>query len=303
MSNEEFVKASKKHDVPLMKLNTAIPSEFDTSMYLSSVSQQALGIIDENGDIKAVTKSRSCREGFATNLHRYLEIEENNNLKKACLIVQKNFAGHVDLDGSFEGMPYLGQSGYCQTSHGCIDALMACLKTGIHLINIIEEEIGWSKSQLFLLDSSDLSVKHGAMRNSRAGMVMSSRRWVKAPPIASLWILLLTAFQGPHIKKAIIDRFINFEGAAEKVFTEVAEYYGGLYRGGYIRESFPKALKFLKAYPELFRKRKMYYYWNCSEWAGYSRGDHIYSEGIGKFLAGQYECPGITKKAKELGVL
>lgn len=183
----------------------------------------------EPGKVVPISYPDTCREGHAGALHNLVNNEDKRfDTKKALQICGAAFRSEMK-----------------ELVEGWEDRVQK-------LFNAIEEDLGWLKTRCVKVETPGKTKKHNYLI-----LIVSSRRWMKAPPILSLQNLLIRnmykcAYQGPK------------ETKLEKIFDELrneAHKPGNrLYDSQRMKTVMGQAAKFLRNYGANFEKKKQTYY-------------------------------------------
>lgn len=125
------------------------------------------------------------------------------------------------------------------------------IETSLRLLHLYEKMAGWPLTKMY-------RVKTDNGDNTKLYYCISSRRWIKAPYLISLYILLVR-----------IGRFKYLHGF--KTEENLADIIGKLNNGKlgsnssdeiYMRDTFQYWRTIVTKYADLFRKKKIEYYWS-----------------------------------------
>lgn len=140
---------------------------------------------------------------------------------------------------------------------------------GKNVLNIFEKELGWPLTTMHDAKLKDQEI-FGGPNVFTMKYFLGSRRWVKAPPMTSLFCLLVRICRDERwaeVKsyKDIRSLISAVKNGKQKPFK---------YESGWIRDTSDNWFPMLKSYPDLFRKRKIESYWGSLD--GYSGIDQIF---------------------------
>jgi len=240
------------------------PTQLVRSNYYSNFSF-GLATFSSSGDNVVQTKGgfHSCREGLISKTSSHLD---TINTDKAHMLLKWDAGSSDALEQKIMTKNNLNNQKW--------------IEKGVNLLHFYERMAGWPLTKIYKVKTNfDDSVK--------LYYFLSSRRWIKAPYLMSLYILLIR-----------IGKFDYFEDF--KTYDDLIKIVGKINRSNspderYIVDTFKYWKTIVKNYPELFRKRKIEYYWsterlNTDGYVGYegiaylSSGSSNNIELHGKFM-------------------
>lgn len=145
------------------------------------------------------------------------------------------------------------------------------VERSVQLVHAAERYAGWPKTKVYPVEVEGVD-------NIFPYYFLGSRRWLKAPYLVSLYVLLvrccrnefLTGYKDlPDAVKLILDKFSK----GQSVPTD----------NSWLRHTAKYWPVVLKGYPQMFRSKKITYYWSPARLENASYG---YSEGIYKLCYG-----------------
>lgn len=152
-------------------------------------------------------------------------------------------------------------------------------KRSVAVMQAFDRLAGWPLTRVYKIET-----EHDSWL--RAYYFHSSRRWMKASYMISLYTLLVRM-----CKDERIDGFKDFDGLV-KVVTKASKSSSRLIMDhSYVTESVSYWKAIMLGYPELFRKRKLPYYWDTSRLDRSTSG----SEGLQYLISGNTSYTEVRK--------
>jgi hypothetical protein len=142
------------------------------------------------------------------------------------------------------------------------------ITVGTKLVNLYEKELGWPLTKIYPLEN-DVSRRHIFY------YVVGSKRWIKAPALLSLYMLLFRLGHLTHMSRKFSGRFSTFNGAMRSL-NELASKKHVTGDLSYFKEHKDYWMFLLSNYKRLFGKRDMSDLWQPKQ----SYGGGLFSEGI-----------------------
>lgn len=204
----------------------------------------------KDGKIKLVSSTHTCREGLFHNMRSRINQENADQPTDKMRMIFRWYSGKKASQAS-----YLEQ------------AEQWALRSA-EVLRVFDRCAGWPLTRVYQLDVGKKSDW------LRAYYYWSSRRWMKASYLVSLYVLLVRMCKDERITGfKNIDELVKLVKTTDKLKND----------NHYAKYSAPYWKSIMKGYPDLFMKRKMTYYWDTARVGG-SGG----SEGV------QYLCNGDT---------
>ncbi|TET59659.1 MAG: hypothetical protein E3J47_08225 [Candidatus Stahlbacteria bacterium] len=238
------------------------PSKLTPSNYSSFSFGLATFSSPENNVVEAKKGFHSCREGLLSSISS--DLDTINTDKAHMLLKWDASAGDQSV----------------VTANKLLN--QKWIEKGVNLLHFYEKMAGWPLTKIYEVKTGKDSIK--------VYYFLSSRRWIKAPYLISLYILL--------IRIGKLDHFENFKTYDDLVKITNKISASSLKPGDerYIADTFKYWKTIVKNYAELFRKRKIEYYWSTERlttdsYVGYegiaylSKGDTHNSKLYEKFMA------------------
>lgn len=152
------------------------------------------------------------------------------------------------------------------------------LERAIKVLHVFDKLAGWPLTRVYKVETDNEFI--------RSYYFHSSRRWMKASYMISLYIMLIRMCQD----KRITD-FKNFDGLiilldeimdAQNNSSDLDQNIALKSDHHYVKDSFKFWKTLMLGYPKLFRKRKLEYYWGTNR----INGSSGYSEGVNYLVTG-----------------
>lgn len=197
-----------------------------------SYSGFSFGLADVNEkEVEAFGGFHTCREGL---LSKISSDTDNINTDKAYMLLKWEAGSKNALEAEDITKNNLSNQKWIETS--------------LKLLHLYEKIAGWPLTKMY-------RVKTDNGDNTKLYYCISSRRWIKAPYLMSLYVLL--------VRIGRFDYLYNF-----KTEENLAEIVSKLSIGNnstderYIKETFQYWRTIVTKYGDLFRKKKIEYYWS-----------------------------------------
>ncbi|MDX1314238.1 MAG: hypothetical protein R3356_01945 [Eudoraea sp.] len=155
------------------------------------------------------------------------------------------------------------------------------VKRAINVLHACERKAGWPLTRVYKIDVGD-------RKWLKLYYFHASRRWMKASYLISLYVLLVRMCKDERVAG-----FKDFSGLVAKVKKIMGSGHALKTDHGYVKDSYPYWEAVLTGYPDLFRKRKMPYYWDTSRLGGSSMPS---SEGIQYLVKGDTRYTEVREK-------
>jgi len=208
----------------------------------------------KDGKIKLVSGTHTCREGLFHNMRSRINQSTDNQPTDRMRMIFRWYAGQANR-----------ASEIARSEEWALRS--------VSVLRAFDQCAGWPLTRVYKLDVGSNSAWLGAY------YYWSSRRWMKASYLVSLYVLLVRMCKDERITGfKNMDDLVKLMAKIQKSGTNLKNDHN------YVMTSVPYWKAIMKGYPKLFRKRKMPYYWDTSRIGGGSGG----SEGI------QYLCNGDT---------
>jgi len=158
------------------------------------------------------------------------------------------------------------------------------VKRSVPVLQAFDRLAGWPLTRVYKIET-------GQGDWLKAYYFHSSRRWMKSSYLVSLYTLLVRM-----CKDAGIVGFKDFDGLV-KVVGKITKSRNLITDNSYVKDSMPYWKAIMTGYPELFRKRKLPYYWDTGRLSGDSLGG---AEGVQYLVKGDTKYTEIRKKLLEI---
>jgi len=217
----------------------------------------------EGGKIQLVNSTHTCREGLFYNMrNRICGTASNQPTDKMRMI----FNWHISRNSPKKIM-----------ENNTDWAMRATL-----VIQAFDKIAGWPLTRVYKLDVGDKDYF------LQSYYFHSSRRWMKASYLVSLYVLLVRM-----CKDERVTGFKDFDGLV-KVIQKILKSGQTLkLDAGYVSSSLPYWEAIMKGYPDLFRQRKIQYYWDTGRLDGATNGG---AEGVEYLVNGNTRYTEVRKE-------
>jgi hypothetical protein len=221
----------------------------------------------KDGVIKLVSGTHTCREGLFHNMRSRISGSGGNQPTDRMRMIFRWYASKNDREK--------------QMAENEAWALRS-----VSVLQAFDKIAGWPLTRVYKLDV-------GSSNNSwlQCYYYWSSRRWMKASYLVSLYIMLVRMCKDERIRG-----FKNFDGLVKVIEKVISSGTSLKYDHSYVKSSMPYWEALMKGYPDLFRQHKMPYYWDTSRLGGSSGG----SEGIQYLVNGDTRYTDVRKKLLEI---
>jgi len=234
----------------------------------------------KDGKIKLVNSYHSCREGLVSGLRdRIIKEAVLQPTDKMHMI----FRWAAGIDGRTK-----------KVKPGEIEKVESWIQRSVAALHAFDSLAGWPLTRVYKIETN-------YDEWLRACYFLSSRRWLKASYMVSLYVLVVRM-----CKDERITGFKNFDGLVKVIKEATTGGHKLVYDHSYVRDSMPYWEAMMKGYSKMFRKRKMPYYWDKDRINGHEgsgegiqylvSGDTAYSEVRSQLLKIKRELD--TKKKK-----
>jgi hypothetical protein len=148
------------------------------------------------------------------------------------------------------------------------------IECAVDILHCAEKFVGWPLTRIYEVESP--------AENIIGRYLVSSRRWIKAPYMVSLYLMLAKI----PFEYYPLDKFSNIEELIKVIKTLPG---GGI--GFYARESVDDWKTLLLSYEKLFKKKKIDHYWSEEFLGG---GKHY--EGVHSLITGDCYSAGLSER-------
>lgn len=226
--------------------------------------------------VVTVTNFHSCREGLISDIRTLITGQGNRmSTDKMRMIFKWNLSEKNITHDTAEHREWLNR--------------------GLNILHAYERLAGWPLTKVFEMNTGRNFIK--------AYYFLSSRRWIKASYLVSLYVLMvrlgknsaLTGFKNSAEFEKLANGLINKYSTASGGWKQTPAGFSG--DTGWLKSTLPYWGTILKGYPEMFRKMKITHYWSedrLSENYGHA------AEGIAYLCKGDTSYKSARKKLLEL---
>jgi hypothetical protein len=220
----------------------------------------------KDGKIKLVHSYHSCREGLMSSM-------------------RSRITGKNDIEQPTDKMRIIFRWGASNSnSKKDLKAIDGWVKRSVPVLHAFDKLAGWPLTRVYEIETNYDNWL-------RAYYFHSSRRWMKSSYLVSLYTLLVRM-----CKDERITGFKDFDGLV-KIVSKITKAGGLRTDSTYVKDSLPYWKAIMTGYPDLFRKRKLPYYWDTSRLTGDSLGG---AEGVQYLVKGDTKYTDIRKKLLEI---
>lgn len=200
-------------------------------------------MVDEKRKSVHVYSSTTCRDSLCWNFQSGIIGDDEIDWKEGFLKTDKMHLGVVFY------MAYTGGKATAKE----VQFNKEYFERSIKVLHMFEDFAGWPRTTAHMLRPGN----PGAEGKLLVCYYRGSRRWVKAPPMVSLYTLIIRMNLDPVWATAK-----NFD-EIEKIATDEKRNFDT--DGQFITNTGRHWRKVLKKYPDLFRKKKITHYWSVLE--------------------------------------
>jgi len=219
-----------------------------------------------DGKIQLVSGTHTCREGLFHNMRSRINTGEASQPTDKMRMIFRWYVSQKSAPSEMK-------------------ANEEWVKRSIPVLQAFDKIAGWPLTRVYKLDVGDKSDW------LQAYYYWSSRRWMKASYLVSMYVMLVRMSKDKRITG-----FKNFDGLVkvlEKIFAGKSQLQND---HSYVKTSMPYWEAIMKGYPDLFRQYKLPYYWNTQRIGGGSGG----SEGLQYLCNGDTSYTDVRKKLLEI---
>lgn len=176
------------------------------------------------------------------------------------------------------------------------------LNRGLSVLHAYERFAGWPLTKVYSLDCGK------KFDYVKTYYFLSSRRWIKASYLVSLYILMvrlgrnsdLSGFKGAAGFEKLANGLMNKYTAANGGWNKLPASFNS--DVGWLRLTLPYWGVVLKGYPEMFRKMKVTHYWShdrINDSGGASEGIAYLCDGSTNYKTARKKLLELSKKSKK----
>lgn len=216
----------------------------------------------KDGKIELVQSYHSCREGLMSSMRKRITGDGSHKqpTDKMRMIFRWSLSQHDRASG--------------------IKLVDGWVKRSVPVLQAFDRLAGWPLTRVYKIETDYNDWL-------QAYYFHSSRRWMKSSYLVSLYTMLVRM-----CKDIKVTGFKDFDGLV-KVLQKISSSGKSLVTDDtYVKTSLPYWKAIMTGYPELFRKRKLPYYWDTARLGGRNGG----AEGLQYLVKGDTQYTEIRKE-------
>jgi hypothetical protein len=220
----------------------------------------------KDGKIKLVHSYHSCREGLMSSM-------------------RSRITGKSDVEQPTDKMRIIFRwAAAGNNNKKDLKAIDGWIERSVAVLQAFDRLAGWPLTRAYRIETNYDSWL-------RAYYFHSSRRWMKSSYLVSLYTLLVRMCKDERIAG-----FKDFDGLV-KIVGKITKAGGLRIDNTYVKDSLPYWKAIMTGYSELFRQRKLAYYWDTGRLSGDSLGG---AEGVQYLVKGDTRYTKIREKLLDI---